>query len=131
MEPAVLYCRGMELTPQTDLTTPGNQARRFALTRIVVLFLLCAVPVLSTIAKASVYLPQSNTTHFVNIAAKMKIAEVAVGLVEPQVVEPLVAIVLPQPEIRVTRQDQLEAPPVARVSLIVCLQHRSPPLNLA
>lgn len=131
MESAVSYWRGMELTPQTDLTTPGKQGRRLALTRIVVLFLLCAVPVLSTIAKASVYLPQSNTTHFVNIAAKMKIAEIAVVIVEPQVVEPLVAVALPQPEIRVTRQDQLEAPAVARVSLTVCLQHRSPPLNLA
>ena len=121
----------MELTPQTDLTTPGNQARRFALTRIVVLFLLCAVPILSTIAKDNIYLPQTNTAHFVNIASKMKVADATVVVVEPQIAEPLVAIALPRPEIRVTRADELEAPPVARVSLTVCLQHRSPPLRLA
>jgi hypothetical protein len=121
----------MDLTRQTDPTTRDSQTARFALTRILVLFLLCAVPVLSTIAKDNIYLPQSNHAHFVNIASKMKVADVSVVIVEPQTAEPLAAITLPQPEIRVTRPDQLEAPPVARVSLTVCLQHRSPPLNLA
>ena len=131
MEADLIDRRGMELTPQTDPRTRGSQATRFALTRILVLFLLGAVPVLSTIAKDNIYLPRTNTAHFVNIAAKMKVADVSVVIVEPQIAETLVAIALPQPEIRVTRPDRLEAPPIARVSLTVCLQQRSPPLNLA
>jgi hypothetical protein len=121
----------MDLTRQTDPTTHGSEPRGFTLTRILVLLLLCAVPVLSTIAKDNIYLPQTNTAHFVNIASKMKVADAAVVVVEPQIAEPLVAIAIPRPEIRATRADELEAPPVARVSLTVCLQHRSPPLNLA
>jgi hypothetical protein len=115
---------------QTASTSP-NRAAWLALTRILALLLLCAVPVLSTLAKDSAYLPQSNTTHFVNIAAKMKVADVAAVVSEPQVVEPLVALVLPEPEVTTTQPDQLEVPPVRKVSLTVCLQHRSPPLFLA
>jgi len=105
--------------------------RRSASGRIVVFFLILAVPVLSTLAKDSAYLPQSNTGHFINIAAKMKVVDAPVVVSEPQVVPPLIALVLPEPEVAPTRPDQLEAPPVPKVSLKVCLQHRSPPIVLA
>jgi hypothetical protein len=117
----------MNLTQQIASGGHRNSAAWFAVTRILVLFLLCAVPILSTIAKDSVYLPQSNTAHFINIAAKMKVSDVPVVLSQPQIVEPLTPLEFPEPEIRTTRQDQLEVPPVPKVSLSVCLQHRSPP----
>jgi hypothetical protein len=121
----------MHQTRQPEIAARRKQALWRALTRLLVFFLLCAVPVLSTLAKASVYLPQSNTTHFINIAAKMKVADVQVVVSQPEIAEPIAALDLPQPEIRVMRADQLEAPPVPKVSLAVCLQHRSPPLVLA
>jgi|SRR5271154_731299 len=116
---------------QNQITTPYPRSERsswVALTRVVVLLLLWAVPVLSTLAKDSAYLPQTNTAHFINIAAKMKIADAPLVVSKPREVEPLVALILPEPEVATTRQDELEAPPVPKVSLKVCLQHRSPPL---
>jgi hypothetical protein len=121
----------MEVTSQSGTAISRNAFSRLALTRVLVVFLLCAVPALSTIAKDSIYLPQSNTAHFINIAAKMKVAKVAAAITQPQIAEPLVALVRTQPEIRVWRQDQLEVPAVRKVSLTVCLQHRSPPLVLS
>jgi len=100
---------------------------RVTLTRLVGIFLLCAVPILSTIAKDSLYLPKSNTAHYINIAAKMKMADAPVAISQPQIAEPLIVVAVTPPEIRVTRQDELEVPPVPKVSLTVCLQHRSPP----
>src|SRR5271155_4605804 len=103
----------------------------FASTRVVVVLLVLAVPVLATLAKDSAYLPQANTAHFINIAAKMKVADAPLPVIKPQVVELLVALVLPEPQVATTRQDGLEAPPVPKVSLKVCLQHRSPPFVVA
>jgi hypothetical protein len=117
-----------QLSASHPQSAPGSGV---ALTRVLVLLLLLAVPVLSTLAKDSAYLPQSNTAHFINIAAKMKVADAPLVVIKPQVVEPLVALVLPEPEIATTRQDELEVPPVPKVSLKVCLQHRSPPIVTA
>jgi hypothetical protein len=108
-----------------------KKGRRFASTRILVFLLLLAVPTLSTLAKDSAYLPQSNNAHFINIAAKMKVMDAPAVVGEPQAVLPLIALVIPEPKIPVKRQDQLEVPPVPKVSLKVCLQHRSPPIVLA
>jgi hypothetical protein len=117
----------MDLDRQSRSSASPNPAAGVVLTRVLALLLLCAVPVLSTLAKGSAYLPQSNTTHFINIAAKIKVADVPVVVSQPQIAEHLAAVAIPQPEIRVVRQDELEAPPITKVSLTVCLQHRSPP----
>ena len=117
----------MDLDRQSGSSASRSVGARVVLTRVLALLLLCAVPTLSTLAKGSVYLPQCDTAHFINIAAKMKVADAPVVVSQPQIAECLVAVAIPQPEIRVVRQDELEAPPVAKVSLTVCLQHRSPP----
>jgi hypothetical protein len=104
-----------------------KQPTRVTLTRVVGIFLLCAVPILSTIAKDSLYLPKSNTAHYINIAAKMKMADAPVAISQPQIAGPLIIVAVTQPAIRVIRQDELEVPAVPKVSLTVCLQHRSPP----
>jgi hypothetical protein len=119
---------------QKQVTASYPRSKRgawIAPTRIIVFLLLCAVPILSTLAKDSAYLPQTNTAHFINVAAKMKVADAPLVVSEPQAVEPLAVLVPPEPEVAKTRQDQLEVPPVPKVSLKVCLQHRSPPVVVA
>jgi hypothetical protein len=121
----------MRVTSQTATTSSAPRLGGLGMTRVLVVLLLCAVPALSTIAKDNIYLPQSNTAHFINIAAKMKVADLPVIISQPQLAEPLAALEVPELKIQTTRQDQLEVPPVPKVSLRVCLQHRSPPLVLA
>lgn len=122
---------GMEAKTRDARVSCQQEAFWLGVTRAIVLLLLCAVPALSTLAKDSIYLPQSNTAHFINIAAKMKVVDAGVPIVAPQLAEPCARPMLSRPTIRITRQDQLEVPAVAKVSLTICLQHRSPPLVLA
>jgi hypothetical protein len=121
----------MQVKPKIAATGSIPRADRRGFTPFLVLLLLCAVPVLSTLAKDSIYLPQSNTAHFINIAAKMKVADVVTVTSQPQIAEPLAVRRISEPVIRITRQDELEVPAAPRVSLTVCLQHRSPPTALA
>jgi hypothetical protein len=121
----------MEPRIQDSRTNGARGDSWLGFTRALVLLLLCAIPTLSTLAKDSIYLPQSDTAHFINIAAKMKVADVTVTVIAPQLAEPSITLELPQPEIRVTRQDQLEGPQVRKVSLASCLRHRSPPIVFA
>jgi hypothetical protein len=91
--------------------------------------LLFAVPALSTLAKNSWYLPQSNPVHYLNIASKMRVPQVAVVLNKA----PLraIAMLIPAPEevIRSTHEPDLE-PPKPSIGVTVSLQHRSPPSSL-
>jgi hypothetical protein len=87
--------------------------------------LLFAVPALSTLAKNSWYLPQSNPVHYLNIASKMQVPHCPVILERA----PLRAIVdlLPVPPVtRSTREPGAE-PPKPSLGVIISLQHRSPP----
>jgi hypothetical protein len=117
----------MEGMVPTTRQQPDRRTVPFGAARLLVLLLLCAVPILSTLAKDSIYLPKSNTVHFINIAAKMKVADAPVAISQPDIAEPLIAVQVPEPRIRTPRQDELEVPAVPKVSLKVCLQHRSPP----
>jgi hypothetical protein len=90
--------------------------------------LLFAVPTLTTLAKNSWYLPQSNPVHYLNIASKMRVPQVAVVLKKT----PLrpIAILIPAPEvIRSTREPDWQ-PPKPSISVTVALRHRSPPSTL-
>jgi len=87
--------------------------------------LLLAVPTLTTLAKNSWYLPQSNPVHYLNIASKMRVPQVSVVLNKA----PLrpIAMLIPAPEIiRSTHEPDLE-PPKPSIGVTVTLQHRSPP----
>jgi len=98
-------------------------------TRIVVLFLLLAVPILSTLARNSWYLSTSDPGHFLITASKAKVAHAPAPLDRP-LLPSVVVPAPPQPEARVSRS--LE-PPVRFVSIgvMLSLQHRSPPPSLA
>jgi len=91
--------------------------------------LLFAVPALSTLAKNSWYLPQSNPVHYLNIASKMQVPHVPVVL-EKAPLRPI-AMLIPAPEeaIRSTHEPDLE-PPKPSIGVTVTLQHRSPPSSL-
>jgi len=90
--------------------------------------LLFAVPALSTLAKNSWYLPQSNPIHYLNIASKMQVPHVPVVL-EKAPLRPI-AMLVPAPEvIRSTHEPDLE-PPKPSIGVTVSLQHRSPPSSL-
>jgi hypothetical protein len=90
--------------------------------------LLFAVPALSTLAKNSWYLPQSNPVHYLNIASKMRVPQVAVVLNKAPL-QPI-AMLIPAPEvIRSTREPDWQ-PPKPSIGVTVALQHRSPPSSL-
>lgn len=98
------------------------------LNRLALLLLLLAVPALSTLAKDSWYLPQTNAGHYLTGAIKMKV-------VHPRLLtdhEPLLAvakIIPPQPEWPRIRRGQPEFS-VLSVGITVSPQLRSPPSPL-
>jgi hypothetical protein len=91
--------------------------------------LLFAVPTLTTLAKTSWYLPRSNPVHYLNIASKMRVPQVAVVLNNAPL-QP-VAMLIPEPQqvLRSTLEPDSE-PPKPSIGVTVSLQHRSPPSAL-
>jgi hypothetical protein len=87
--------------------------------------LLFAVPTLSTLAKNSWYLPQSNPGHFLNIASKMQVPHLPVVLKKA----PLrpVAKLIPSPELIPSTREPDPEPPKPSMGVTVSLQPRSPP----
>ena len=87
--------------------------------------LLFAVPALSTLAKNSWYLPQSNPVHYLNIASKMQVPHVPVVL-EKAPLRPI-AMMVPAPEVIRSTHEPDPEPPKPSIGVTVGLQHRSPP----
>jgi hypothetical protein len=90
--------------------------------------LLFAVPALSTLAKNSWYLPQSNPVHYLNIASKMRVPQVAVVLNKAPL-QPI-AMLIPAPEVIRAAHEPDWQPPKPSIGVTVTLQHRSPPSSL-
>ena len=105
---------------------PDSAVRwRSALKRTALVLLLLAVPILSTLAKDSWYLPQGNTAHYLNPAIKMKVSHAPL-LVRWEPPMPTANFFPPPaPTVRVTRE--VENPPVPDIGITLSLQHRSPP----
>jgi hypothetical protein len=99
------------------------------LTKVLIFLLLGAVGGLSTGAKNSLYYPQTNSVHFLSAASKIKVPS-SPQHVDRNLLQPVARVVASQPETRIGREEQTEAPPVQSVSVTVALQHRSPPLFL-
>jgi hypothetical protein len=96
------------------------------LNRAAIVLLLLAVPFLSTLAKKSWYLPQSETAHYLNGAVKMKVAHGPV-LVSRAPARPAVKTLLPQLLIEARRPEQTK-PSGIDLAVLISLRHRSPPL---
>lgn len=93
--------------------------------RTVLFLLLFAVPVLSTLAKTSWYLPQADAGHNLTAAVKMKVANSPI-IFEALPLQPVVKVSPPLPEIRTSRPVEPE-PEIPSIGVTVSLQHRSPP----
>jgi hypothetical protein len=100
------------------------------LKRAGLILLLLAVPVLSTLAKTSWYLPQADTGHYLNGAIKMKVSHAPLlTRWEPPV--PAATLIPPIPletQKRIVRE--YVAPPIPDIGVTLSLQHRSPPPSL-
>jgi hypothetical protein len=92
--------------------------------------LLVLVPILSTLAKNSVYYPPSNLTHYVSISSKMN--ETHAPLI-PEVAKmhPLANVVPSLPMFPRIRKAQMDAPPIPQIGVTISLQFRSPPFSLS
>jgi hypothetical protein len=99
----------------------GIRARRLVrvLHRVLALLLLAAVPGLSTLAKISWYLPQSNPGHYLTTATKMKVAHApAVKADAVQSVRRLV--VSPQPEMAILSEERQETSVLLMLFTVIC-----------
>jgi hypothetical protein len=116
LEAAIAHCAG------------PKRFRRLA-SQTLLLLLALAIPTLSTVAKNSWYLPQSDPGHYLTIASKMKVAGPPVML-HRGLLEPIARVVPSQPQRgRISRLES--EPAVPWISLTVSLQQRSPPASLA
>jgi hypothetical protein len=87
--------------------------------------LFVAVPALSTLAKNSWYLPQSNPGHYLNIASKMQVPHCPF-VFDRAPLQATAKFVPWQPLTRSRREPDLK-PPIPSIGVTVSLQHRSPP----
>lgn len=99
--------------------------------RTAVVLLLLAVPLLSTLAKDSWYLPQANTAHYLNGAIKMKVshAKLLVRWEPPMPTMKLVPPPMPREVLARIGAERLD-PLVPDIGVTLSLQHRSPPSYL-
>jgi hypothetical protein len=100
--------------------------------RVVVVTLLVFLAGFSTLAKNVQYLPKSNPAHYLSIASKMKAdSDCTVAQLKLQPTQPSSRLAIPEAALPVFTFDPREAPSVQRISLIVCLKYRAPPITLS
>lgn len=95
------------------------------LKQVAIVLLLLAIPTLSTLAKKSWYLPQSDTGHYLNGAIKMKV-KVARCLVDRVPAAPSAKVVPPPVPVSPVCLQPIE-PSGPDIAIVIALQHRSPP----
>jgi len=113
----------------------ADQARRGILpdrflARTAVLMLLILVPVLTTLAKNSLYYPASNLNHYVSISSKMNVTH-APAIFESAPMRPVANVVPPLPIFPRIREARMDAPLIPQIGSTVSLQLRSPPLQFS
>jgi hypothetical protein len=91
-----------------------------------VILLLFAVVDLAALAKNSRYLPASSPAHHLSVASKT-LPTHSPAVLDRSALQALAAVVPPRPLVRKVRPGQLETIPTSRISLNICIQHRSPP----
>ena len=100
--------------------------------QVVVVTLLVFLAGFSTLAKNVQYLPKSNPARYLSIASKMKAdSDCAVAEIKIQPAQPSSQLAIPEASITVFSFDPREAPFVQRISLLVCLRYRAPPITLS
>ena len=100
--------------------------------QLAIVTLLVFLAGFSTLAKNVQYLPKSNPAHYLSIASKMKAdSDGTVAQVKVQPTQPSSRLVIPEAVVPVFTFDPREAPFIQRISLIVCLRFRAPPISLS
>lgn len=122
-------------TDHSSRSTPSTRCRVSTFrNRLILLLLVLSVPALSTLAKTSWFLPQTDTGHYLTVQVKMKAAQPPVLLdraaLENVALRVIAAVVTPEPEFKLAWRDGSDffVPPIG---LTVSLQHRSPPSFLS
>jgi hypothetical protein len=96
--------------------------------RTTLLLLVFAVAGLSTLAKYSQHVPNSNPIHFFSKTTKMNVTHLPVVFVAvPNA--PVVKVVLHRPAFRMLRPIFCEKIDLLQIGLTISLQHRSPPFS--
>jgi len=90
-----------------------------------IVLLLLAIPTLSTLAKKSWYLPQTDTGHYLNGAIKMKVSH-APFLADREPPLPVSQLVPPQQQTATIGRAQPK-PSVPSICVTAVPQHRPPP----
>jgi hypothetical protein len=100
--------------------------------QVAVVTLLVFLAGFSTLAKNVQYLPKSNPAHYLSIASKMKAnSDCTITQLKLQPTQQSSQLVIPEAVIPVFTFDPREAPFVQRISLIVSLRYRAPPITLS
>ncbi len=100
--------------------------------QVVVVTLLVFLAGFSTLAKNVQYLPKSNPARYLSIASKMKAdSDCTVAEIKIQPTQPSSQLAIPEAILTVFSFDPREAPFVQRISLLVCLRYRAPPVTLS
>jgi len=100
--------------------------------QVAVVTLLVFLAGFSTLAKNVQYLPKSNPAHYLSIASKMKAnSDCTITQLKLQPTQQSSQLVIPEAVIPVFTFDPGEAPFVQRISLIVSLRYRAPPITLS
>jgi hypothetical protein len=100
--------------------------------QVAVVTLLVFLAGFSTLAKNVQYLPKSNPAYYLSIASKMKAnSDCTITQLKLQPTQQSSQLVIPEAVIPVFTFDPREAPFVQRISLIVSLRYRAPPITLS
>jgi hypothetical protein len=100
--------------------------------QVAVVTMLVFLAGFSTLAKNVQYLPKSNPAHYLSIASKMKAnSDCTITQLKLQPTQQSSQLVIPEAVIPVFTFDPREAPFVQRISLIVSLRYRAPPITLS
>jgi len=98
--------------------------------RLILFLLLFTVPFLTTAAKNSWYLPQSNQVHYLTPASKLRTAHAPV-VEEGLPVQNPFQLTVPMPVLQVpTAWPEAPQPAIPSIGVTISLQHRSPPSRL-
>lgn len=113
-------------------TSRSMTAKRFGrlVNQTALLLLLLAVPALSTLAKTSWYLPQTDTGHRLTNAVKMEVAYSQFAF-NSVLLQPIAKVAPPLPEARRTIRQAQPEPSVPSIALTVSPQRRPPPPSVA
>jgi hypothetical protein len=126
-QPVTLYVMPQE---STDTRPKANRFWTVLATRAVIAVLLFTVAGLATLAKNGQYYPKSNPVRNVSISTKMNLNHSLVQVAaEPS--QPVARFFRPQPPLRAVRLHSPQALQIPRISVVVSMQHRSPPVHIS